>query len=134
MISEVKKAIYTHIVNGWDRRTPILFRNASADSSQPSWLRVHLLENVRRISRRRDTLADLILNVSLFSSENNEYELDDLEQNLQSLLEQKNIESDHYLIEFREFETTNMQDNRDNLQKTLQFKSINIPIFVQKKR
>ncbi len=126
---EVKKKIFSFLQDQW-KETEIFFQRQRKEPSENAWLCVYLQEATKAVTRKNIENILYNINLSLFSISDNAYVLESYEDKLSDLLENRILNTERFSIQFQEFSTIDLEEEGNELEKTISHKSINCVVSV----
>lgn len=132
MLVDAKKAFYAWLQAQFSE-CEIIFPRQQKEPAGNTWMRVYVLKDTTSPTQRYNHQAELQINFSIFTSDaSNVYALDVIEEKLKGLIEKRKLSFDAGTMEFREFDTTDLEDNTEitKLQKIIFYKSIMVTAYL----
>jgi len=123
--SQVKQRIYTYISHSITD-TEIKYDYAKSDHASETWLVLHSLARKKIISKVHQAYFQYLFQISLFSTIQSAYLLDNLEDRLRSILENRELVSENYWLYIQEIDSVELKQ-----EKTIQGRAMTLTVIVQ---
>ena len=127
MLPNALKAFVAWLQEQWTE-TEIIWKGQAKEPSGTAWLRVYILRELGRAAHSDSRESDILFNFSIFNTDlANLYTLNELEEKLREVIENKKLCFDSGTLEFFEFDSTGLDETNSQqvkVQKELEYKSI----------
>lgn len=127
MLPNALKSFVSWMQEQWTK-TEIIWKGQAKEPSGTAWLRVYILRESGRAAHADSRESDILFNFSIFNTDlTNLYTLNELEEKLREVIENKKLCFDSGTMEFFEFDSVGLDETNSQqvkVQKELEYKSI----------
>jgi hypothetical protein len=128
---EAVKGFLSYVKTNWVA-TPIVWPRQEYKPTGTSWVQLHVIRLEELVARRVDKASGtLLVQFTVFSTEENQYEVPTLLTTFATLFLRKQIETTHYILSLTEYSVASAF--QDTVEKHLWVNPITITVRIQEK-